>query len=93
MYYFCTVVFTIRREIVNHIFQQPTCRRELKIQHAVEYYFLTSFEMFGDVWKQCLECSIYLLSPDLSQGESKGIKSNKSRLFKIGYPNTLIAKV
>ena len=44
-------------------FQTP--RRELKIQHAAEY-FLTNFEVFRKVAKQCLEFLIDLLITEVS---------------------------
>jgi len=46
--------------------------------------FFTDFEVFGNVVKHSLGCFIYLLN----QGENEEIKSLKSMIIKIRYPNT-----
>jgi len=78
------VIYQTRETVFHQDIQ--TTKRELKIRSGV---LLTRFEVFGWPVKHCLECLIYLLKRNKNQGLKIYVKSSKSMLIKIGYPNLL----
>ena len=78
------VIYQTRERVFHQDIQTP--RSGLKKRGAAEF-FLTDFEVFGDLMKHSFEFLVWLLKPLIILGEIQRKNSQNFMLIKIRYPN------